>query len=39
MIYERLKVLYNTGVIKSLKNYVAKGIITPQQAESIMAGE
>lgn len=39
MIYERLKELYRTGKIKSLAVYVAKGIITPQQAEEIMSGK
>lgn len=36
MIYERLTVLYDKGVIKNLTNYVAKGLITQDQADSIM---
>lgn len=36
MIFERLKVLYKTGKIKDLSNYVAKGLITPDQAEAII---
>ena len=39
MIYERLKALYKAGVIKSLENYVAKGLITHEQAEEILKGE
>lgn len=35
MIYERLKVLYKTGKIKDLSNYVAKGLITEEQAKEI----
>ena len=38
MIFERLKELYKTGKIKSLAIYVAKGLITPQQAEEIIKG-
>ena len=36
MIFERLKKLYNAGAIKDLSNYVAKGLITLEQAEEIM---
>ena len=36
MIYERLKVLYENGIIKDLTNYIAKGLITEDQANSIM---
>ena len=36
MIFERLKELYKTGKIKSLNIYVAKGLITPEQAEEIL---
>ncbi|MBR5873939.1 MAG: XkdX family protein [Oscillospiraceae bacterium] len=36
MIFERIKALYEAGKIKDLKNYVAKGLITPAQAEEIM---
>lgn len=39
MIFERLKVLFRTGVIKDLTNYVEKGLITPEQAEEIIFGE
>lgn len=39
MIFERLKELYRTGKIKSLAIYVAKGIITPEQAEEIVSGK
>lgn len=39
MIFERLKQLYKTGKIKSLNIYVAKGLITPRQAEEILKGE
>ena len=39
MIFERLKALYSAGKIKSLDNYVAKGLITPEQAEEILKGE
>lgn len=36
MIFERLKALYKSGAIKSLNIYVAKGLITPKQAEEIL---
>lgn len=36
MIYERIKALYLAGRIKSLANYVAKGLITQAQADSIV---
>ena len=39
MIYERIKALYKAGAIKNLDNYVAKGLITAQQAEEILKGE
>lgn len=39
MIYERIKALFKAGAIKSLDNYVAKGLITPEQAEEILKGE
>lgn len=39
MIYERLKALYKTGKIKSLAVYVAKGLITAEQADEIVKGE
>lgn len=39
MIYERLKVLYKAGAIKSLAVYVAKGLITQEQADEIAAGK
>ena len=39
MIFERLKELYKTGKIKDLTNYVAKGLITPEQAAEIMAAK
>ena len=39
MIFERLKELYKTGIIKNLSVYVAKGLITPEQAEKILKGE
>lgn len=35
MIFERLKTLYKAGKIKDLTVYVAKGLITPEQAEKI----
>ena len=38
MIFERLKALYKAGRIKDLTNYVAKGLITPEQAEEIKNG-
>ena len=31
MIFERLKILYETGKIKDLSNYVNKGLITEEQ--------
>lgn len=37
MIFERLKVLYKTGKIKDLSNYVAKGLITQEQANEIIS--
>ena len=39
MIYERIKALYMAGTIKKLDNYVAKGLITLQQAAEILKGE
>lgn len=39
MIFERLKALYKTGKIKDLSIYVAKGLITAEQAEEILKGE
>ena len=39
MIFERIKALYKSGKIKKLDNYVAKGLITPQQADEILKGE
>lgn len=36
MVFERIKYLYETGAIKSLDNYVKKGIITQAQADEIM---
>lgn len=36
MIFERLKVLYGAGKIKSLRIYVEKGLITQEQANEIM---
>lgn len=39
MIFERLKALYKTGAIKSLKAYVEKGLITEEQAIEILKGE
>ena len=38
MIFERLKALYKAGRIKNLSNYVAKGLITEEQAREIMEG-
>ena len=38
MIFERLKKLYKDGKIKDLTIYVAKGLITAQQANEIMEG-
>ena len=37
MIFERIKALYKAGIIKSLKAYVEKGLITEEQAKEIMA--
>ena len=39
MIFKRLKALYIAGAVKNLAVYVAKGLITPAQAEEIMKGE
>lgn len=39
MVYERIKKLYFEGKIKSLANYVAKGIITKEQAEEIKSAK
>lgn len=39
MIFERIKALYEAGAIKNLDNYVAKGLITEEQAKEIMAAE
>lgn len=39
MIYERLKALYNAGVIKNLDPYVQKKLITNEQAEKIKRGD
>lgn len=36
MVFERIKYLYDNGLIKSLDNYVRKGIITQEQADSIL---
>lgn len=36
MILERLKILYKTGKIKDLSNYINKGLITEEQAQEIM---
>ena len=36
MIFERLKVLYKAGKIKDLSNYIAKGLITQEQADEII---
>lgn len=38
MVFERLKVLYKTGKIKDLSNYVTKGLITEEQAREIVNG-
>lgn len=35
MIFERLKILYETGKIKDLSNYVNKGLITEEQYTEI----
>lgn len=37
MVFERLKILYKTGKIKDLSNYVAKGLITEAQAQEIVS--
>lgn len=36
MIFERLKKLYKEGKITNLNIYVAKGLITPDQANEIL---
>ena len=36
MIFERLKALYEAGKIKDLTNYIAKGLITEEQAKEII---
>lgn len=36
MVFERIKYLYETGSIKSLDNYIKKGIITQEQADEII---
>ena len=36
MIFERLKKLYEEGKITNLNIYVAKGLITPDQANEIL---
>jgi len=36
MVFERIKRLYENGLIKSLDNYVKKGIITQEQADEII---
>lgn len=36
MIFERLKVLYEKGLIKDLTVYVAKGLITEEQYNEIV---
>ena len=36
MIFERIKALYEAGKIKDLTNYVAKGLITEEQAKEII---
>lgn len=38
MVFERLKILYKTGKIKDLSNYVTKGLITEAQAQEIVGG-
>lgn len=35
MIFERLKILYETGKIKDLSTYVNKGLITEEQYTEI----
>ena len=39
MIFERLKILYETGKIKDLSNYVNKGLITEEQYTDITGKE
>lgn len=39
MIFERLKILYKTGKIKDLSNYVNKGLITKEQYAEITGKE
>jgi hypothetical protein len=39
MAFERIKKLYLEGKIKSLENYVKKGIITAEQAYEIMSSK
>lgn len=39
MIFERLKILYETGKIKDLSNYVNKGLITEEQYSEITGKE
>ena len=39
MIVERLKILYETGKIKDLSNYVNKGLITEEQYTEITGKE
>lgn len=39
MIFERLKILYETGKIKDLSNYVNKGLITEEQYTEITGKE
>ena len=39
MFFERLKILYETGKIKDLSNYVNKGLITEEQYTEITGKE
>ena len=39
MIFERLKILYESGKIKDLSNYVNKGLITKEQYTEITGKE
>ena len=39
MIFERLKILYKTGKVKDLTNYVNKGLITEEQYTKITGKE
>ena len=39
MSFERLKILYETGKIKDLSNYVNKGLITEEQYTEITGKE